>query len=133
MYDWQKELIKTLAVKDRVQVTVMMAGRRAGKSMMNAQNRHVWEQLFSDIYSVPLSDLILSECKVFDAPYLSVEPVGGNWKEMEEWAREVYGEPAEYWQTHEFMWPDMGRWYMNDRKFIFRDEKDRTMFILKWR
>jgi hypothetical protein len=25
------------------------------------------------------------------------------------------------------------RWYMNDRRFWFRNEADRIMFVLKWR
>jgi hypothetical protein len=25
------------------------------------------------------------------------------------------------------------RWYMNNRKFWFRDQKDQLMFVMKWR
>jgi hypothetical protein len=36
-----------------------------------------------------------------------------------EWCREQYGKSG-------------SRWYENQRKFYFKDERDMTMFILKW-
>lgn len=131
MYEWQKDLLKSLEGYKPGELVVMMAGRNTGKSQFSAQ---AFQRLWDDIYKPkPVTDLILSEGKVFGARYYCVEPEGGVWTEMEAWARDVYGEPAEVWESQNFMWPDCGRWYMNNRKFWFRDEKDRTMFILKWR
>lgn len=113
--------------------TIQITGRGAGKSYWTAQ---AIDRLMKDIMSRPVEDLVLSEGTVFGARYYCVEPVGGNWIDMEAWASEVYGEPAEVWnvgKSEEFIWPNCGRWYKNDRRFWFRDEKDRTMFIMRWR
>lgn len=126
MYTWQEDLIEKLQGVKPGEMTVMMARRQMGKSMIS--------QLWKDIYEPkPITDLILSEGTVYGVTYYCVEPEGGSWPEMTAWATTTYGEPAEVWEAHNFMWPDCGRWYMNDRRFWFRDEKDRTMFILKWR
>lgn len=123
---WQEDLLEKLAGVKPGEMHVMMAGRKIGKSQLS--------KLWTDLYAEqPISDLILDEGKVYGATYYCVEPVGGNWTMMVEWAKTTYGEPAEVWEAHNFMWPDCGRWYMNSGKFWFRDEKDRTMFILKWR
>ena len=132
LYPYQEVLLDRMSnggVKPG-EMVMMTAGRQTGKSMFTAQ---ALKRLMEDLYNQPIRDLILSEGKVFGARYYTVQPDGGNWLEMEKWARVVYGDPAEIWEASNFMWPDVGRWYMNDRKFWFRDEKDRTMFILKWR
>lgn len=123
---WKEELLERLAGVKPGEMMVMMAGRKIGKSQLS--------KLWADLYAEqPISDLMLSEGTVYGSTYYCVEPVGGNWTTMSEWAKTTYGEPAEVWEAHKFMWPDCGRWYMNNGKFWFRDEKDRTMFILKWR
>ena len=130
MEAWQKELINSLAGKKPGEMVVQMTGRRVGKSALNAAFGKLW----NDIYKTgPVSDLVLSEGTVYGATYYCVEPVGGNWTDMIAWTKTTFGDPAEVWEAHKFMWPDCGRWYMNNRRFWFRDEKDRTMFILKWR
>jgi hypothetical protein len=108
----------------------MTAGRRVGKSAFSAQALH---RLMEDMLNRPVEKLIIGVGTVFGAKYHTVQPVGGNWQHMEEWCRSTYGEPAEIWEAQKFMWPDCGRWYINDRKFWFRNEKDQTMFVLKWR
>ena len=126
MQPWQEDMLERLQGFKPGEMAVMMASRKIGKSQLS--------QLWNDIYETkPVSDLILSEGTVYGATYYCVEPVGGSWPEMVAWAKTTYSDPAEVWEAHNFMWPDCGRWYMNDRKFWFRDEKDRTMFILKWR
>jgi hypothetical protein len=86
----------------------------------------VIQRLINDINSRPLESFAFSETKVHGARYYAVEPIGGNWLEMSEWALATYGESGSLWDT------ECHRWYMNDRKFIFRNEADRTMFILRW-
>lgn len=78
-------------------------------------------------------DIRLSEGTVYGARYYTVEPIGGIWLEMETWCREIYG------NTEGSIWSELKapkpaqRWYMNNRKFWFRDEADRTLFVMKWR
>ena len=132
MYPFQKDLldkITSIGFK-RGELSVITAGRRAGKSMMTQQTI---ERLFRELNSQPVSDLILSEGRVYGARYYCVEPIGGNWREMEDWCISTYG------KTTGSIWADQTtpepgeRWYANDRRFWFRNEADRTMFILKWR
>jgi len=93
--------------------------------------KSVFDRLMLDIQSNPIEALICNEGRVYGARYYTVEPVGGNWMDMETWALDIYGNPGSH------MW-DSGsvdpaqRWYMNNRKFWFRDAKDRDWFILRW-
>jgi hypothetical protein len=48
-----------------------------------------------------------------------VERVTWNQNENKEWCIETYGDDPE-------------RWYCRGSCFYFRDERDRTMFILRW-
>jgi hypothetical protein len=127
MYEWQKDIIDNIKNKE---LRVMMAGRRVGKSTFSTQ---ALKRLMDDMLNRPVENLILSEGTILGARYYCVEPVGGNWAQMEIWCTDVYGDAGDVWEKAKSNWPDCGRWYMNDRKFWFRDERDRTMFILKWR
>ena len=42
---------------------------------------------------------------------------------IELWVRETFGD---------IFWADEGRWVGSDRKYWFRKESDRTLFLLKW-
>ena len=133
LYPWQEKLlvdIESGGVKPG-EMVVMMSGRQIGKSQFSAQ---AFKRLWDDIYKErPVEDLIMNEGTVFGAKYFTVEPIGGNWKDMEAWAKQSFGEPADIWEKDKFMWPECGRWYMNNRKFWFRNERDRDWFIIKWR
>lgn len=130
IFPWQEKLlvdIKTGGWKPG-EMVVMMAGRNTGKSQMAAYAR-----LFKDIYAQrPVEDLVLSEGKVHGARYHCVAPVGGNWKEMEDWCKECFGEPGDMWESDDWCWPETARWLQNNRKFWFRNERDRTVFIMRW-
>jgi hypothetical protein len=89
------------------------------------------KRLMDDILSRPVEALNVDVGTVFGKKYYTVEPIGGNWLEMEEWAVSVFGAPSSVWEGT-FTTADAGRWYMNDRRFWFREEKDRDWFILKW-
>ena len=108
----------------------MSVARQNGKSHFTAV---AIKRLMDDMLNRPVEDLVLSEGTVFGARYYCVEPVGGNWARMEIWCHDTYGEAASVWDAKNINWPDCGRWYMNDRRFWFRDDRDRTMFILRWR
>ena len=72
--------------------------------------------------------LELSEGTVYGAKYLTVHPNNGwHWNEMMEWMIATFGPTA-----HDGVWTPNMRWYANNAKFWFRNEKDLTMFILRW-
>lgn len=115
------------------EVFTMTSSRGTGKSAFSsAQFQKLWKDIF-DKSPKPITDLILDEGTVFGAKYHTVEPVGGHWPDMEDWARQTFGDPADIWERDKFMWPECGRWYMNDRKFWFRNLKDRDWFVVRWR
>lgn len=125
---WQQQMVTGMK---KGEMTIMMGGRQTGKSQMNAYAR-----MFNDIMNSnkPVSDLLLSEGKVYGARYYTVEPVGGSWLEMETWCTKVFGEGniSPIWGEEKAPEPAL-RWYANNRKFWFRSEKDRDWFIVMWR
>jgi hypothetical protein len=123
----------THLTKEAIKVAnAMIASKRAGKSYWTSQ---AIDRLMRDIMQQPISDLVLSEGTVYGSRYYTVTPVGGNWREMELWCGESFGPGStEIWQ-HDMSKapaPEL-RWYMNNSKFWFRNEKDRDWFILRWR
>ncbi len=128
---WQQRVLdkmKTYKGKGMVQIT----GRGVGKSQLNTQMAG-YKRLFDDIYGRPVEDLLLTEGTVYGRRYYCVEPVGGNWHKMEEWCTQTFGSSGDN------MWGEKSapapgeRWYMNNRKFWFKEEKDRNWFTLRWR
>lgn len=115
------------------EMAVMMSGRRLGKSVFTQQ---AIDRLIRDLNNRPVEELVLGEERFAGARFYTVEPVGGNWMDMEVWCIKTFGPSAEVWDLKssntEFMWPVVGRWYKNNRKFWFRKERDRTMFIMRW-
>jgi hypothetical protein len=92
-------------------------------------------RLTEALNSHPLEELVLSHGTVFGSRYYTVEPIGGDWRVMEKWARKTYGEVGSIWEKGEPAGntpAPSARWYMNNRKFWFRNEADRTLFLLKW-
>ena len=107
-----------------------ITGRNTGKSNFSAQ---ALNRLWEDIAWSPVQDIVLSEGTVYGARYYTAQPVGGNWREMEAWCYETFGNSGEnIWGEKEAPEPAQ-RWYMNNRKFWFRDDRDRMIFVLKWR
>jgi hypothetical protein len=131
MHPWQQKMFDQIASGGFKpgELVMMTAGRGIGKSIMNQQ---IIDRLMRDLNSQPVSDLTLSEGTVYGARYYCVEPIGGNWREMETWCLDTYGNSGSLWDKNKAPKPN-ARWYMNDRRFWFRNEADRTMFILKWR
>lgn len=125
---WQEKLVNEIMQGRELKLT--MAGRNMGKSHFTQQ---AIDRLMRDLNSQPISDLVLSEGKIYGARYHCVQPIGGNWMDMEIWCLDTYGNPGSLWQETKNLTPEPNqRWYMNDRKFWFRNERDRTMFILRW-
>ena len=76
------------------------------------------------------------EGKIFGARYYTVRPFfpahtptwfRQEWNDMLQWCVETYG-PSPY----DGVWTPGSRWYANNAKFWFREEADRTLFVLKW-
>ena len=67
--------------------------------------------------------------KVFGHEYLTVAPMNaeGVWYDMMEWMVETFGPTAK-----DGVWTPDQRWYANNAKFWFRDQKDRDWFVLRW-
>jgi hypothetical protein len=129
---WQEDvLIKMKQYKGKG--VLQITGRQTGKSQWSAQ---AIDRLMADLLLQPVTDLMLSEGRVYGARYYCVEPVGGNWRAMEDWCIQTCGESTgSIWAEEVNKTTPMPgeRWYANNRKFWFREEKDRTMFVLKWR
>ncbi len=129
MHKWQIDLLEKMQ-KYQGRGVIQITGRQHGKSAFSAQ---ALRRIMEDIYNRPVEDLILTENRISGARYYCVQPQGGNWKDMEAWVTATFGEPGEIWPNEDFLWPEMPRWVMNNRKFWFRNESDRTIFVMKWR
>lgn len=77
-----------------------------------------------------------SEGRVFGARYWTVHPVmepnwiydhQRQWDEMLAWVIDMFGPTSK-----DGVWTPSQRWYVNNAKFWFRDEKDMMVFLLKW-
>lgn len=68
--------------------------------------------------------------KVFGKQYLTVAPMNaeGMWSDMMEWMVATFG-PLD--DSQGVFTPNQ-RWYANNAKFWFRDQKDRDWFVLRW-
>jgi hypothetical protein len=66
---------------------------------------------------------------VFGQEYLTVAPMNaeGLWPDMMSWMVETFGPSA-----RDGVWTPDQRWYANNAKFWFRDQKDRDWFVLRW-
>lgn len=129
MYPWQQEILEKMT-QYKGRGMVQITGHSSHKSVWRTQ---AYKRIFDDIYLQPITDIVLSEGKVYGTCYYTAEPVGGNWREMEAWCYETFGNAGDkLWGEPKAPEPAQ-RWYMNNRKFWFRDDIDRMVFVLKWR
>ena len=126
--DWQLAVLNKMSGLKKGELIMMTAGRRSGKSQMYMA-LHTWENLPAR----PVENLILTEGRVHGARYYCVENVGGNWREMEAWCFKQFGDVGSSIGWQESKNSKCHRWYMNNRKFWFRNEQDQLMFVMKWR
>jgi hypothetical protein len=128
LHPWQQQIFDRIvsgAAKPE-EMICMTAGRNVGKSQMTQQ---AIDRLMHDLMNRPIEELVLSQRRHRGARFYTVEPIGGNWLEMETWVCATFGPPSDVW---DFKMDGVGRWYANDRKFWFRNERDRTLFIMRW-
>jgi hypothetical protein len=75
--------------------------------------------------------LELSTGTVAGEKYFTVQPnwmhKSNNWFNMEIWCLTQFGPIPQ-----DGVWTPGARWYMNNRKFWFRNEADLSWFLLKW-
>jgi hypothetical protein len=128
LHQWQLDILDKMTNRNGKELKISMGGRNIGKSHWT--NMAI-DRLMRDLNSHPISDLVLSEGSVYGSRYYCVEPVGGNWPDMEMWCLDTYGNCGSVWDENRAPEPN-ARWYMNDRRFWFRNEKDRNWFIMKW-
>ena len=81
--------------------------------------------------------MILDTGTVYGARYHTVSPGwGAPWEEMTKWCVKTFGPvTGSIWAdtTTPSVIPKPGeRWYMNNSKFWFREQKDLEWFMLKW-
>jgi hypothetical protein len=73
-------------------------------------------------------NFVLDEGRVYGAKYLTVHPNNSwQWNEMMDWMVKTFGPSAV-----DGVWTPNMRWYANNAKFWFRNEKDLNWFILRW-
>ena len=128
---WQYRMLDKMQGIKKGQLSMMIAGRQSGKSVLSSQ---AFKRLWEDLHARPVENMVLSEGTVYGSRYYTVEPVGGYWPDMEVWCHETFGETGSIWAETKNLTPTPHkRWYANNRKFWFKNEADRTMFILRWR
>ena len=129
--DWQMNVLNKLQGIKPGELSMTMSGRAVGKSQMSSV---AFQRLWDELHRRPVEDLKLTEGTVYGSRYYCVEPVGGSWHNMEQWCHDTFGEITgnSIWAEEKAPSPAQ-RWYMNNRKFWFRDDADRLMFVMKWR
>ncbi len=79
--------------------------------------------------------MLLGHGTVYGAQYYTVAPPmeGVSWREMAAWCIETFGvSTGNIWGLKDPQSRPTERWYQNNAKFWFREEADRTWFLLRW-
>lgn len=117
------------------ELAVFMAGRQTGKSYLQKILKNSFYGTVGNQFAhikPPPPELHFDEGRVHGSRYYTVRPVWYDWPELETWCRETFGEPGDVWPNEDFTWPECPRWIMNNGKFWFRNERDRSWFIMRW-
>jgi hypothetical protein len=72
---------------------------------------------------------------VYGKRYYTIAPPmwKSDWPAMELWCRETFGPTGSLWKERKNLAPEPNqRWYANNSKFWFLDEKDLNWFVLRW-
>ena len=117
-------------------LSVIMSGRQTGKSMYYQAVNAAMEQVMNNVPS-----LETSEKSYNGIDWYIVQPNMGGvfskrkliWEEMDEWCTNTMGQGITgVRKVRGDAWEADCRWLTNGGKFWFRQEKDRTMFVLRW-
>jgi hypothetical protein len=77
-----------------------------------------------------------SEGTIYGVKYYAISPIfpahaptwfKPEWNIIVEWCIDTYGPTPE-----DGVWTPAARWYVNNAKFWFRNERDMLLFLLKW-
>lgn len=71
--------------------------------------------------------LQVSHGTVLGHRYHTVSLMGYDWNAVEAWALEQFGRYTTVWNLEKG-----ARWYLNSGRFWFRDDKDLSIFLLRW-
>lgn len=85
-------------------------------------------QIQQELFNTSLEKIIVSHGTVFGQHYHTAEPCGGNWESMQAWCQCNFGNPSSVWDN----FSSDNRWYVNSRRFWFRDEQDLLLFLMRW-
>ena len=85
-----------------------------------------------DMYNKDKKDQVLiGYSPEYDQPYWAQPELGGlfsrrqqRYEEIDEWVKKTFGESNEGWKNP--------RWSASNRKYWFKYEKDRTLFVMRW-
>jgi hypothetical protein len=79
-------------------------------------------------------ELILEQGIAFEQDYYMIYVNGRSvygdyniWNDMIEWATDTFGPTPK-----DGVWSPGARWYVNNARFWFREERDREWFVLRW-
>lgn len=121
----------TTVYKGRGALQVTGRGRQTGKSSLMGSIAAVLGNT-EETYKLIIEQ---NEGRVYGARYHTVHPVitpvwntePKIWNEMMDWMIDTFG-PA----PKDGVFTPGARWYANNAKFWFRDEKDMLVFLLRW-
>lgn len=100
------------------------------QSIINDAARQMAKDIDDEILMTTMGwhKLEIGEGRVYGARYLTVHAnSNNNWNEMMAWMINTFGPTA-----HDGVWTPNMRWYANNAKFWFRNEKDLNWFVLRW-
>jgi hypothetical protein len=100
------------------------------QSILNEAARQMAKDIDDELLMTTMGwhKLELGEGRVYGARYLTVHPSNSwQWNEMMDWMVTTFGPSA-----CDGVWTPGMRWYANNAKFWFRNEKDLNWFVLKW-
>ena len=78
---------------------------------------------------------LTSHGTVYGKQYYTIMPpmFESDWPDMELWCEQTFGPTGDLWKERKNLTPEPNqRWYANNSKFWFLEEKDLNWFILRW-
>jgi hypothetical protein len=78
---------------------------------------------------------VISDGTVYGIRYYTVAPpmFNGHWDDMMTWCEQTFGPTGSLWWESKHLAPEPHkRWYANNAKFWFHNQKDLDWFIIRW-
>ena len=107
--------------------------------------RQMSDEMDRQILGITTADgyhLIYDQGTIYGEEYYTVAPVwepsrvgwyNQEWQDMVQWCIETFGSTSDLWTESKNLTPTpCQRWYTNNAKFWFRDQRDRDWFTLRW-